>query len=144
MSEGRRKEVQRAGRRREKSLMRPGCAASSSSFAHSTIVPSHLSSFGQTSLSLLFFPSSQFLKPLFLSCMSFSFSHRFPFPLTPNSTYQMAFSSINSKTAIPLLVTEQTQSGLCGGLKRSLLEQKLLSFQIAKKIQLTVQRTRSF
>lgn len=143
MSEGRRKEVQRAGRRREKSLMRPGCAASSSSFAHSTIVPSHLSSFGQTSLSLLFPPPLSFLSLFSSPACLFLFPHRFPFPLTPNSTYQMAFSSINSKTAIPLLVTEQTQSGLCGGLKRSLLEQKLLSFQIAKKIQLTVQRTRS-
>lgn len=48
---------------------------------------------------------SVFLKPLFPSCMSFSLSCRFPLSLIPNST-----TTFNSKTTIPLLVTEQSQS----------------------------------
>lgn len=108
MSEGGRKGEEGGGQRRKKSLMRPGCSAFSSIFAHST--NSHPFLFIWPNLPFQSF-LPLFLEPLFLSCIS-SFS-LFPIPLTSNATHKLHLANQLKKTPIPILVTEQTQLVLC-------------------------------
>lgn len=94
--------------------MRPSCAASSAYFAHSISPQPSFFIWQNINFTSFFLPSlcilSRFSSPVCIFLFLIGFSQ---FPPPANSTYKSRSAQSIQKATIPLLVTGQSQTGLC-------------------------------